>query len=79
MNQFAVGAVGKKIQINNLAPRPVLTPAEAIELAAWLVATAIPLRPGAAGDELGRFLRAVEAAADDGSELGAAIQKELDE
>jgi hypothetical protein len=58
MNQYAVGAVGKKIEINNLANRPRLTPKEAIELAAWLAAaTALPLQPGDALAELGKFVK----------------------
>lgn len=78
MNQFGVGAVGKKVQISNLAPRPTLTPKEAIELAAWLVATAVPLRAGDATAELGAFLRMVEGASDDDSELAAAVRAELE-
>lgn len=78
MNQFGVGATGKKIQINNIAPRPTLTPKEALELAAWLVATAIPLRQGEPVSELGAFLRLVEQAADDDSPLAAAVRAELE-
>jgi hypothetical protein len=48
LNRYDVGAVGKRIAINNLAPRPEFTPREALELAAWLVATAVPLMPGVA-------------------------------
>jgi hypothetical protein len=55
MNQFSVGAVGKKIQILNLAQRPSLTPKEALNLAAWLVATAAPLVPGSATNVLTQF------------------------
>jgi hypothetical protein len=55
MNPFNVGAVGKKVQINNLAPRPSLTPKEALTLAAWLVATAAPLMPGTASEVLTQF------------------------
>lgn len=78
MNQFSVGATGKKIQIGNIAPRPTLTPKEAIELAAWLLATAVPLRNGDAASELGAFLRLVEAAADEGSPLAEAVRAELE-
>lgn len=78
MNQFGVGAVGKKIQISNLAPRPTLTPKEALELGAWLVAAAVPLRSGDAAAELGAFLRMVEAAADDDSPLAQAVRDELE-
>lgn len=74
MNQFAVGAVGKKIQINNLAPRPMLTPKEALELAAWLVATAVPLMPGSAGSELAMWHKLL-ADAGEGTDLqGAALE-----
>ena len=55
MNPYNVGAVGKKVQINNLAPRPSLTPKEALTLAAWLVATAAPLMPGTASEVLAKF------------------------
>jgi hypothetical protein len=55
MNPFSVGAVGKKVQINNLAPKPNLTPKEALVLAAWLVATAAPLIAGSASDVLAQF------------------------
>jgi len=78
MNQFGVGATGKKVQISNIAPRPTMTPKEALELAAWLVATAVPLRPGEAEAELGAFLRMVEAASDDDSDLAAAVRAELE-
>ena len=78
MNQFGVGAVGKKIQISNIAPRPTMTPKEALELAAWLVATAVPLRPGEASAELGAFIRLVVDAADDGSPLAIAAAAELE-
>lgn len=55
MNPFSVGAVGKKVHINNLAQRPSLTPKEALTLAAWLVATAAPLMPGTATEVLTQF------------------------
>lgn len=77
-NQHGVGAVGKKIQISNLAPRPTLTPKEALELAAWLVATAVPLRPNDAAAELGAFIRMVMDAADEGSPLAIAAAAELE-
>jgi hypothetical protein len=80
MNQFSVGAVGKKIQILNLAQRPSLTPKEALNLAAWLVATAAPLVPGSASDVLTQFHKLLgdasegtdleEAAGDAVAELG---------
>lgn len=78
MNQFGVGATGKKIQISNIAPRPTLTPKEALELAAWLVATAVPLRAGEPVAELGTFLRMVEQASDEDSPLAAAVRAELE-
>jgi hypothetical protein len=55
MNPFSVGAVGKKVHINNLAHRPSLTPKEALTLAAWLVAAAAPLVPGTATEVLTQF------------------------
>ncbi len=81
MNQFAVGANGKKISINNLAPQPRLTPKEALELSAWLAATALPLMPGDAGAELGKFVKRVgEIAGESGEdELSAAVDAELEE
>lgn len=77
MNQFAVGAVGKKIQISNLAPQPILTPKEALELAAWLVATAAPLMPGDAAAVLGKFHKLVGDAAE-GTDLEAAAREALE-
>ena len=59
MNRFAVGAVGKKVEINNLPARPRLTSKEAIELSAWLLATAAPLEPGTANEVLGKFHKLV--------------------
>jgi hypothetical protein len=74
MNQFGVGAVGKKIGISNMAPRPSLTPREALELAAWLVATALPLMPGTVGAELVRWHRML-ADAGEGTDIeGAALE-----
>ncbi len=58
-NKFSVGAVGKKIEINNIAPRPSLTPREAIELAAWLLSAAAPLMPGTANAVLEQFHKLV--------------------
>jgi hypothetical protein len=68
MNQFGVGAVGKKVHISNLAHRPTLTAREALELGAWLVATAAPLMPGNASAVLGQFHKMV-ADAGEGSDL----------
>jgi len=59
LNRFSVGAVGKKVEINNLAPRPRLTAREAIELAAWLLATAAPLMPDNADAVLEQFHKLV--------------------
>lgn len=75
-NRFHVGATGKRVAIANLAKEPELTPDEALELAAWLVATAVPLRPGDVGEELKRFLGMV-ADANDG--LADAVRAELAE
>lgn len=74
MNQFGVGAVGKKIQITNLAPRPTLTAREALELAAWLVATAAPLAPGNAAEVLARWHRQL-AEIGEGSDLETAANE----
>ena len=72
-NRFAVGQVGKKIEINNLAPRPELAPDEALELAAYLVAVAVPMQGGDAGVAFDRFLHDVISCLPD-SELAAAIR-----
>jgi hypothetical protein len=55
INRYRVGAVGKRISIGNIAPEPELTPREALELAAWLVATAAPLMHGEPSAVLGQF------------------------
>jgi hypothetical protein len=77
-NQYSVGAVGKKVQINNLAQRPTLTPKEALELAAWLVATAIPLHAGDASDGLKRFHKLLGDAAE-GTDLEVAARRVVEE
>lgn len=74
MNQFNVGAVGRKVQINNLPPRPSLTPKEALELAAWLVAAAAPLMPGDAASVLTSFHKLIGDASE-GTDLEAAAHK----
>ena len=74
-NKFHVGAVGRRVEIKNLGREPELTPTEALELAAWLVATAVPLRPGDSAAELAAFLKMV---GDVGSaELGEAVDDAL--
>lgn len=78
MNQFGVGAVGKKVHINNLAPSPRLTPKEALELAAWLVAAAAPLMPGSAKGALDQFHKLVGDAAE-GTDLEEAAHAALEE
>lgn len=78
INKFSVGSVGKKIEINNLAPRPSLTAAEAFELAAYLVATAAPIMPGSATEVLGKFLKLVATIAED-TDLGRVAAAELEE
>ena len=78
MNQFGVGAVGRKVHINNLAPSPRLAPKDALELAAWLVATAAPLMPGDASTVLGQFHKLVGDAAE-GTELETAARAALEE
>ena len=76
-NQFHVGSTGKRISVLNLPREPELTPDQALELAAWLVATAVPLRSGAAGDELNRFLKLLIETSGE-TELSAAVEKELE-
>lgn len=71
INRFDVGAVGKKITIANLAPRPELTPREALELAAWLVAAAAPLMHGEPSAVLGEFHKMIAAAGDDDTAAAA--------
>lgn len=70
-NKFEVGAVGKVIAINNLAPRPELKPREALELAAWLVATAAPLAQGEPAAVLSEFLKMVGDAGDEETSAAA--------
>lgn len=78
MNQFGVGAVGKKIQINNLAARPSLTPKEALHLAAWLLAAAAPLMPGTAAETLNQFHKLVGDAGE-GTDLEEAAHGAIEE
>lgn len=75
-NRFEVGAVGKRVSIGNLPPRPELTPREALELAAWLVAAAAPLVPGEPPQVLNQFLGMV---GDAGDEQLSAAAAELQE
>lgn len=78
-NQFAVGAVGRKIAINNIAPRPELTAEQALELSAWLAASAMALRPTmGATAQLTSFLKMIVDASDD-AELSDAVDRELEE
>jgi hypothetical protein len=74
INRYEVGAVGKRIAIANLAPRPELTPREALELAAWLVATAAPLMHGEPTVVLGEFHKMIAAAGDGDGIAAAALQ-----
>lgn len=80
MNSFGVGAVGKKIHISNIAPQPSLRPAEALNLAAWLAAAALPLMPREAAVELGNFVKMLGDAAREGDEtdLADAVDAELE-
>lgn len=71
-NKFHVGAVGKRIAIANIPRDPELSPTEALELAAYLVATAIPLQPGDAADALQRFHGMLADAAEDDAVAEAA-------
>lgn len=81
MNHFGVGATGKRVQINNLPPQPRLQPREALNLAAWLAATALPLMPGDASAELGKFIKQLGdvASESDSGELADAVKAELEE
>jgi len=76
-NRFEVGAVGKRVEIHNLPPRPALTPREAFELAAWLVSAAAPLMPGDSADVLGQFHKMLGDAAE-GSDLEEAARAALE-
>lgn len=78
INRYDVGAVGKRVAIANLAPRPELTPREALELAAWLVATAAPLMHGEPSEVLGQFHKMI-AAAGDGEGIAAAALEAIEE
>jgi hypothetical protein len=76
-NKYKVGAVGRRVEIGNLPREPELTPDEAIELAVYLVAAAVPLHKEPAGAVLGKFHKGL---VDVGSEeLGAAAAAELEE
>lgn len=81
MNRFSVGAVGKKVQIGNIAPQPSLTSREALELAAWLVAAAVPLERGSVGEAIDRFhtMLANAASESDNEELEEAANAQLEE
>lgn len=80
-NQFAVGAVGKKIRISNLAPQPSLTPREALELAAYLVAAAAPLERGSTKEVFDRLhtMIADAAAEGDNDELADAAREHVED
>ncbi len=77
INRYKVGAVGKRVSIANLAPQPELTPREALELAAWLTATAAPLMHGDPAAVLGQLLKMVAEVGDD--DVREAALKELAE
>lgn len=79
-NQFAVGAVGKRVTIGNLAPQPSLTSREALKLAAWLVTAATPLESGSAGDVLNRLhgMIADAAAEGDNEELETVAREQIE-
>jgi len=76
-NRFEVGAAGKRVAIHNLPPRPELTPREAFELAAWLVASASPLMPGDSAEVLGQFHKMLGDAAE-GTDLEEAARAALE-
>lgn len=77
INRYKVGSVGRRITIGNLAPEPELSSREALELAAWLVATAAPLVKVEPDEVLRQFMGMVAAAGDE--ELAAAVARELSE
>ncbi len=81
MNQFGVGASGKRVRISNLAREPSLQPREALNLAAWLVATAVPLMPGDSAAELGKFVKQLldVARENDDEDLAGAVEAELED
>lgn len=79
INRYNVGAVGKRITIANLAPQPELTPREALELAAWLVATAAPLMHGEPAAVLGQFHKMIGDAAGDGEPIAVAALEAIEE
>lgn len=76
-NKFEVGAVGRRVEISNLPRHPELSPSEALELAAFLVAAAVPLHREQAGVVLGQFIKMLGDVGDE--ELQAAAAKELEE
>jgi hypothetical protein len=78
INRYDVGAVGKRVAIANLPRRPELTPKEALELAAWLVATAAPLMQGEPSDVLGQFHKMI-AAAGDGEGIAVAALEAIED
>jgi hypothetical protein len=78
-NRFKVGAVGKRIAIGNIQPEPELTPREALELAAWLVATAVPLMHGEPPAVLELFHRMIVDAAGEGEGIAVAALKAIEE
>ncbi len=78
INRYQVGAVGKRITIGNIAREPELTPREALELAAWLVATAAPLMHGEPSAVLGQFHKMVGDAGE-GDGIAAAALEAIEE
>jgi hypothetical protein len=74
-NVYKVGAVGRHIHVGEIPPT--LTPKEALECAAWLVAAAVPLH-GRAEAGLNEFHRMLAEAAE-GTELGEAAVAALEE
>lgn len=79
INRYQVGAVGKRVSIGNLAPEPQLTPREALELAAWLVATAGPLMHGEPSAVLGQFHKMIGDAAGETEGIGAAALEAIED
>jgi hypothetical protein len=73
-NKYQVGAVGKRVEIGNISSRPELTPNEALELAAYLVAVALPMMSGETDELLHQFMGKVADASDD-PEVSKAVQE----
>ena len=83
-NDYGVSPKGRSVQISGLSMHapdvaaPVMTPQEAIELAAWLVATAVPMHRKDTAGALDEFHAALAEVAE-GTELGTAAVAALED